>query len=214
MYLCRSTETARRHQTETRMDVDSTIKSKSTCAATALQRRSRFPYFSSTRYSSPFQLHLKNRQRKIRMVIHCQLPTSSHSRKVCPWYSADDVPANGCRHSPRHSAVRYLLKVLYYQPIQYRISLMQLYYDQFRPTLVVVPHSNTVPNTKILEGCQIRSISISQGIFSQLHALPCHTLSIHIAPASSGCFLGSIPAAAKRFLNTGSVSPISAPMPR
>lgn len=82
------------------------------------------------------------------------------------------------------------------------------------PTLVVVPHSNTVLNTKILEGCQIRSISISQEIFSQLHERPCHTLSIHIAPASSGCFLGSMPVATKRFLNTGSVSPISAPMPQ
>jgi hypothetical protein len=74
-------------------------------------------------------------------------------------------------------------------------------------TLVVVSHSNTAPNTKILRGYQIRSISISQEIFSQLYAYPCHMLSIHIAPTSSGCVLGSIPAAAKRFSNTGSVSP-------
>ena len=36
-------------------------------------------------------------------------------------------------------------------------------------------------------------------------------LAVALAPASSGCFLGPIPVTTKRFLNTGSVSPISAP---
>src|SRR5271154_4457761 len=78
------------------MDVDSTTKSKSTCADTAqLSTPAAFNISIPFLYSLfvAFQLHLKNRQRKIRTVIHYQLRTSSHSRKVCPWYSADDVPA-------------------------------------------------------------------------------------------------------------------------
>lgn len=56
--------------------------------------------------------------------------------------------------------------------------------------------------------------AMTQGIFSQLKARPCQTLSIHMAPASSGCFSGSIPASRSRCWKTGSVRPRSAPIPR
>jgi hypothetical protein len=122
----------------------------------AIQRRSTVVYFSSTLYSSPFSTPTENCRLKIRMVIHYQLLTSSHSRKVYLWNSADDFQANGCRHSRRHSAVKSRLKVMYYQPTQYRIHLMHLYYGPVLPKLVVMSHINTARNTNILEGYQTR----------------------------------------------------------
>jgi len=158
---CRSSETVRHHQTETGTDIDSAIKSKSTYAATtqfitpaAFDISIRFLYSLFVALSAP----LENRQRKIRMVIHYQLLTSSQSSSLGSKISVEGavLPTDPISNQPHATLL---------QPIS--------------STLVAVSHSNTAPNTKILRGYQIRSISINQGIFSQLYARSCHTLSIH-----------------------------------
>jgi len=92
------------------------------------------------------------------MVIHYQLLTSSQSSSLGSKISVEGavLPTDPISNQPHATLLR---------PIS--------------STLVVASHSNTAPNTKILRGYQIRSISINQGIFSQLYARPCHTLSIH-----------------------------------